>query len=161
MAGTPFEVGDAINLGARLAPGVPAHVAVTVRVYPLDGSDTIERSVKGDANANGYFQPDEAPLIASTPGEYVIDYQARYSCAGWSLVGGEPARRGRDRGARAVDHRARRARRPGDDAATCVCRGSTCASTRRSPGRQRRKRRSIIRITAATWPGSATAPPEA
>ncbi len=78
MAGTPFEVGDAINLGVHLAPGVPAHVVVTVRIYPLDGSDVIERVVEGDANANGYFQPNEAPLITTTPGEYVIDYQARY-----------------------------------------------------------------------------------
>ena len=78
MAGTPFEVGNAINLGLHLAPGVPAQVTVTVRIYPLDGGDPIERVVEGDANANGYFQPDETPLIASTPGEYVIDYQARY-----------------------------------------------------------------------------------
>ncbi len=44
LPGTPFEVGDAINLGVHLSPGVPADVTVTVRIYPLDGSDVIERS---------------------------------------------------------------------------------------------------------------------
>ena len=32
LPGTPFETGDAINLGVHLSPGVPADVTVTVRI---------------------------------------------------------------------------------------------------------------------------------
>ena len=78
MFGTPFQVGDALNAGLHLAPGVPATVTVTLRVYPLDGSAVIERVISGQANAGGYFQPSDAPFVFNTPGEYVIDYEARY-----------------------------------------------------------------------------------
>ncbi|MEP7290891.1 MAG: hypothetical protein ABI835_03860 [Chloroflexota bacterium] len=85
MSGTPFAVGDALNFGLHLAPGVPAEVTVTVWAYPLDGSDAIEQRVSGRANARGYFQPDDAPFIFETSGEYVIDYEARYTDANGRL----------------------------------------------------------------------------
>ncbi len=78
LPGTPFEVGNALNFGLHVSPGVPADVTVTVRVYPLDGGAMVERSVTGKAGANGYFQPNNVPFAFSTPGEYVIDYEARY-----------------------------------------------------------------------------------
>ncbi len=78
LPGTPFEVGNALNFGLHLSPGYPADVTVTVRVYPLDGGAAIERTVSGTANASGYFQPSNVPFLFGTPGEYVIDYDARY-----------------------------------------------------------------------------------
>ena len=81
LPGTPFAVGDALNFGLHLSPGVPADVIVTLRVYPLDGSIPFENTVSGKANERGYFQPDDDPYIFDTPGEYVIDYEARYTGA--------------------------------------------------------------------------------
>ena len=78
MPGTPFEVGNALDFGLHLSPGVPADIRVTLRVYPLDGSPTTERTITGKANAHGYFQPEGDPFIFETPGEYTIDYEARY-----------------------------------------------------------------------------------
>ncbi|MCC6801777.1 MAG: hypothetical protein IT319_02745, partial [Anaerolineae bacterium] len=81
LPGTPFEVGDSLNFAAHVSPGFPAEVTVIVRVYPLDGSAMIERSVRGTANATGYFQPNNVPFAFAKPGEYVIDYEARYRAA--------------------------------------------------------------------------------
>jgi hypothetical protein len=79
LPGTPFEVGDALNTSVHISPGMPADITMTVRVYPLGGSDPIEQIYTGSANAYGYFHPAEAPLVFDTPGEYVIDYEARYT----------------------------------------------------------------------------------
>jgi hypothetical protein len=79
LPGTPFVVGDAFYAGARIAPGVPAEISVRVRVFPLDGGFTIETIYEGLANAAGYFSPQDAPVRFDTPGEYVIDYEARYT----------------------------------------------------------------------------------
>ncbi len=78
LSGTPFEVGNVFNFGAHLAPGVPADITVDLRVYPLDGSPMIEQQAQGKANAYGDFQPDTV-FIFNTPGEYVADYEARYT----------------------------------------------------------------------------------
>jgi len=78
LSGTPFEVGDHVYLGARLAPSVPAEVTVTVRVYPLDGGKVITQTVSGTANRYGVFAPLES-FEVTTDGEYVIDYEARYT----------------------------------------------------------------------------------
>lgn len=80
LSGTPFEVGDAFNPGVRVAPAVPADVSVRLRVFPLNGAP-VEQVVEGRANRYGYFQPNEAPFIFSQPGEYVVDYEARYTDA--------------------------------------------------------------------------------
>jgi hypothetical protein len=77
LPGTPFEVGNTLHAGLHLAPAVAADVSVHVWVYPLDGSPVIERRFEGQASASGYFAPDE-PFVFETPGEYLIDYEARY-----------------------------------------------------------------------------------
>lgn len=79
LPGTPFEVGNAFNFGLHLSPGYPAEITIQLRVYPLDGSTPSERTVTGTANANGYFQPNTVPFVFSAPGEYVVDYEARFT----------------------------------------------------------------------------------
>ncbi|MBI1259895.1 MAG: hypothetical protein GC204_20695 [Chloroflexi bacterium] len=79
LPGTPFEVGDVLNFGLHISPGFPADVKVDLRIYPLDGSAMLEHTVTGKANARGYFQPTDIPLSFDTPGEYVIDYEVRYT----------------------------------------------------------------------------------
>jgi hypothetical protein len=81
LSGTPFQVGDALNVGVHVAPNVPAEITVTVRVYPLDNSEVIEQTFTGRANANGIFQPARDHFVFTTPGEYVVDYEARYGSA--------------------------------------------------------------------------------
>jgi hypothetical protein len=86
LSGTPFETGDSFQPGATLYPGVPATVTITLRVYPLDGSPMIERVYSGRANRFGVLSdrvttPDgsaAAPFVFETPGEYTVDYEARY-----------------------------------------------------------------------------------
>jgi hypothetical protein len=80
LSGTPFEVGDHFYPGLHLTPQLPAEVSVTVRVYPLDGSEVIEETFTGVANAYGHYSPVES-FEFNVPGEYVIDYEARYSAS--------------------------------------------------------------------------------
>ena len=78
LPGTPFETGDTLNLGLHVAPGVPATVTVSARLHPLDGTEIIEQQATGTANPYGVFIPDQ-PFRFTKPGEYVIDYEARYT----------------------------------------------------------------------------------
>lgn len=87
LAGTPFEVGDAFYPGLHITPGLPAEISVTVRVYPLDDSEVIEQVFTGEANAHGHYVP-EAFFRFEVPGEYVIDYEARYTAADGRLWAG-------------------------------------------------------------------------
>ncbi len=80
MAGTPFAVGNAFYPGLMVTPGLPAEISVRVRVYPLAGGDLIEETFTGTANSHGVFAADES-FTFETPGEYVIDYEARYTDA--------------------------------------------------------------------------------
>ncbi len=80
LSGTPFEIGDSFYPGLHIAPGMPAEISVRVRVWPLDGGEVIEQTYTGQANRNGYFAPDEA-FTFERPGEYIIDYEARYTDA--------------------------------------------------------------------------------
>lgn len=78
LPGTPFTVGDAFNPTVNIAPAVAADVTVRVRLYPLDGGE-FETVYEGQANAFGYFHPRAAePLRFNTPGEYIVDYEARF-----------------------------------------------------------------------------------
>jgi hypothetical protein len=78
LPGTPFEVGDVFYPGLHLVPQLPAEVTVTVRVYPLDGSDVIEQIFTGSANAYGHYNPSAEEVFRfEVPGEYVIDYEVR------------------------------------------------------------------------------------
>ena len=77
LSGTPFEVGDIYYPGLQVSPGVPADVTVTARIYPLDGGRMVERVISGQANRYGYFA--STGFALSVPGEYVVDYEARYT----------------------------------------------------------------------------------
>lgn len=77
LPGTPFEVGNWMTLSAHLSPDVPADVTVRLRVYPLGGSEMIEETISGQANRYGFFYGGAFQL--ETAGQYVIDYEARYT----------------------------------------------------------------------------------
>ncbi|PJF41339.1 MAG: hypothetical protein CUN54_01830 [Phototrophicales bacterium] len=78
LPGTPFEVGDALNTTLHLTPGVPANVTITVRHFPVDGSPMTEQIYEGIANRYGYFNAGQF-FTFETAGEYVVDYEARYT----------------------------------------------------------------------------------
>ena len=86
LPGTPFEVGDTLYAGLTVSPGVAADVTITARVYPLDGGDPLEQVIEGQANRYGYFAGEG--FVFSTPGEYVIDYEARYTDSAGRLWAG-------------------------------------------------------------------------
>ncbi|HEX2618481.1 MAG TPA: hypothetical protein VHL11_00005, partial [Phototrophicaceae bacterium] len=86
LPGTPFEVGNIFYPGLHLTPGLPADVTVKVRVFPLDGSNTIEQTFTGITNAYGHYVPDAQTVFKfETPGEYIVDYEARYTDANGRL----------------------------------------------------------------------------
>lgn len=78
LTGTPFQIGDHFNPSLHIAPGFPADVSIRARVYPLDGSPLQEQVFEGQANRYGYFHAAGQDLVFNRPGEYVIDYEARY-----------------------------------------------------------------------------------
>ncbi len=88
LPGTPFEVGNIFNPGVHLSAGAPADVTIKARIYPLDGSAVIEHTISGTSNAAGYFQPTDKGFTFDTPGEYVVDYEARYTDADGHLWAG-------------------------------------------------------------------------
>lgn len=88
LPGTPFTVGDVFNPELRVAPSFPADMTVTIRFYPVDGSDMQEQTLTGKADRSGQFLSNETPLIFQKPGEYVIDYEARYRAVDGSLWAG-------------------------------------------------------------------------
>lgn len=79
LPGTPFEITDRFYPGFRVLPGLPAEVSVELRIYPLEGGEPVVQRVEGQANPYGDFIPtaDEA-FDLDVPGEYVVDYEARY-----------------------------------------------------------------------------------
>ncbi len=79
LSGAPFEVTDAVHTGLRVLPAVPAQIMVRVRHFPLDGSAPSERVIEGTANAQGYFAGDADVYRFPSPGEYILDYEARYT----------------------------------------------------------------------------------
>lgn len=79
LPGTPFLSGDSFFPGGHIAPGVPAAVDVRVMVYGLDGSLTETHFADLTTNAHGYFAPGQTALQFDAPGEYIIDYEARYT----------------------------------------------------------------------------------
>ncbi|MCC6613851.1 MAG: hypothetical protein IT320_10265 [Anaerolineae bacterium] len=88
LPGTPFEVGNALNAGLHIAPAVAAQVTVRVRAYPLGGGAPTEQVFEGTANEHGYFFPQTESFTFDQPGEYVIDYDARYTDADGRLWAG-------------------------------------------------------------------------
>jgi hypothetical protein len=79
LPGTPFEVGDALSPVLTIAPAAPAEVTIRLRVFPLDGGDVRENVLVGQANRFGYFHTAEEILRFDVPGEYIIDYEVRYT----------------------------------------------------------------------------------
>ena len=88
LPGTPFEVGNVYNSGLHIAPGVAADVTITARIYPLDGSAMIEKKIEGKANSAGIFAPAEGAFSFDVAGEYVVDYEVRYTDASNRLWAG-------------------------------------------------------------------------
>lgn len=88
LPGTPFHVGEAFSPALRLTPAVPADVTITLRVYPLDGGTPLEHRLNGQANAAGYFYAAAGAFTFDTPGEYVVDYEARFTDSGGRLWAG-------------------------------------------------------------------------
>lgn len=78
--GMPFQEGDVFHAGMRLAPAVPAEVTVIVRYYPLGQEKPIVFSTAGQANTAGTFMPTET-FVFEGAGEYIVDYEARYTDA--------------------------------------------------------------------------------
>jgi hypothetical protein len=79
LPGTPFEVGNAFNPGLHIAPGLAADVTINAHIYPLDGSAVIEKKIEGKANSAGIFAPATGEFTFDVPGEYVLDYDVRYT----------------------------------------------------------------------------------
>ncbi len=79
LPGTPFEVGNAFNPGLHIAPGLAADVTITIHVYPLDGSAATGKLIEGKANSAGIFAPAAGAFTFDVPGEYVVDYEVRYT----------------------------------------------------------------------------------
>ncbi len=88
LSGAPFTVGDTFYGGLQVLPGLQAEVTVRLRVYPVDGSAPSEYLAQGKTSAGGYFSPDDAGFQFTQAGEYVIDYEARYTGADGRLWAG-------------------------------------------------------------------------
>jgi hypothetical protein len=78
--GMPFQEGNVFHAGLRLAPSLPAEITVTLRYFPLGQDKPILFSTAGQANASGAFMPKES-FVFEGAGEYVVDYEARYTDA--------------------------------------------------------------------------------
>jgi hypothetical protein len=81
---TPFEVGDHLNPGITVLPGVPADVEVKVLLFEnSDSSRVVESVVTGKANRFGMFAlPAGTPLIKMTAaGEFLVETTASYTDA--------------------------------------------------------------------------------
>lgn len=76
LPGTPFEVGDALFVGGRIEPGFPADVTVRVRTFPLN-DDPTDTTFDLTADRFGNFAGE--PFAFDRAGEYLIDYNVRYT----------------------------------------------------------------------------------
>lgn len=77
LPGTPLEAGNVFTPGLHLLPGVAAEVTVTLRTFPLDGSAGLAQQIRGQANGDGIFMSDG--IVIGAPGEYIADYEVRYT----------------------------------------------------------------------------------
>jgi len=112
---TPYEQGDAFASGLHLFPPVPAEVSVRLVQMPnSDPGQAITRTVTGQANRFGYFQPPAGTVITMTaPGEFRVDLTAVYTdadgtlwmgTATWGNVVEGPAARIEAHGRRGMDY---------------------------------------------------------
>ncbi len=87
LPGTPLQVGDRIPLGLQITPPMPAQTRTHVRFYPMDGSEVVETILEGQTNRYGVWVADEVVQF-DRAGEYVIDYEVRYTNAQEQLWAG-------------------------------------------------------------------------
>ena len=79
---TPFEVGDALNPGITVLPGVPADITVEVSLFvDSDPAKKVSYKSSGRANRFGVFNPGSAstPMTMTGPGEFIVETTARYT----------------------------------------------------------------------------------
>ncbi len=79
---TPFEVGDYLNPGVTVLPGVPADVEVKFSLYENSDSDRlIESVVTGKANRFGIFAAPlgTPPIKMQSAGEFLVETTASYT----------------------------------------------------------------------------------
>ena len=84
---TPYMQGDAFAPGLHVFPPVPADVTVKLTHMPYsDPAQAIVRTVTGQANRFGYFQPPVGTVITlPTPGEFRVDLTAVYTAPNGTL----------------------------------------------------------------------------
>jgi hypothetical protein len=77
LPGTPFEVGDTFASEVIVEPAAPAAVEIRLRLLP-DSNPTaaIDTTLRGQANAFGYFRPEGNGIPLAKPGEYRVDITA-------------------------------------------------------------------------------------
>ncbi len=78
LPGAPVVAGEPFYLGGRVLPEFPAQVTANVQIAPNDGDVITLEPITMQADRYGAFAPPE-PLVFDMPGEYVIDYEARYT----------------------------------------------------------------------------------
>ena len=78
---TPFQVGDRLPAVVSVYPGVPAKVAMSFELYPIDGSAVVADSVAGTANRFGYFDGAGKAFELTEAGEYLVSLRASYTDA--------------------------------------------------------------------------------
>ena len=83
-SGMPFFVGDNFFPAGHIAPNFPADVTITITIYTQTG-DVVTQVFEGKSNRFGYFALDGKPFTFEESGEYVIDYEARYTDANGTL----------------------------------------------------------------------------
>jgi len=86
LPGTPFEVGDHMPITVYVIHGLPAEVAYRVTTYGPDG-ETKADEYRGKANAFGWWDGDGKSRLFESPGEYLVEVEARFEGAGNLWVG--------------------------------------------------------------------------
>ena len=77
LPGTHFEVGDGFNPGLVISPPITAEVEVRLQHVPhSDPRQLQERTIRGQTNRFGYFQPAGNTVVFDQPGEYRVDITA-------------------------------------------------------------------------------------
>ena len=77
LSGTSFHVGDTFFLGGRVSPPVPAELTGKLKIYTDD--DVIEHEFSGQADKYGYFDLSDYDYQFEAQGEYIVDYEIRYT----------------------------------------------------------------------------------
>ena len=79
---TPLQVGNTLNPGVTVLPGVPADIEVRVTLLiNSDPENSVDYAVTGKANRFGLFTPayESQRILMEGEGEFVVDTIARYT----------------------------------------------------------------------------------